>query len=105
MASLFCILCFVPVYPGAQISIFGFLISTLIHRSALCSYRFLRRTFFQLPVSVSSGRVDVEPTGAPAFRAFLRHRSTLVAFLRQAGRSNKQMKLLKYAYIHASLES
>ena len=37
------------------------------------------------PEAVTSARADVRPTGAPAFRAFLRHRSTLVPFLRQAG--------------------
>ena len=37
------------------------------------------------PEAVTSARPDVQPTGAPAFRAFLRHRSTLVSFLRQAG--------------------
>ena len=37
------------------------------------------------PEAVTSARADVRPTGAPAFRAFLRHRSTRVPFLRQAG--------------------
>ena len=37
------------------------------------------------PEAVTSAPADVQPTGAPTFRAFLRHRSTLVAFLRQAG--------------------
>ena len=35
------------------------------------------------PEAVTSAHADVEPTGAAAFRAFLRHRSTLVPFLRQ----------------------
>ena len=46
---------------------------------------------FVAPSSSSRGRHlsprchDVRPTGAPAFRAFLRHRSTLVLFLLHAG--------------------
>ena len=32
------------------------------------------------PEAVTSARPDVQPTGAPAVRAFLRHRSTLVPF-------------------------
>ena len=35
------------------------------------------------PEAVTSAHADVEPTGAAAFRAFLRHRSTLVPFLRR----------------------
>ena len=46
---------------------------------------FVRRTHRPTPEAVTSARADVRPTGAPAFRAFLRHRSTLVPFLRQAG--------------------
>ena len=37
------------------------------------------------PEAVTSARAAVQPTGAPAVRAFLRHRSTRVPFLRQAG--------------------
>ena len=35
------------------------------------------------PEAVTSAHADVEPTGAAVFRAFLKHRSTLVPFLRQ----------------------
>ena len=35
------------------------------------------------PEAVTSAHADVKPTGAAAFRAFLRHRSTLVPFRRQ----------------------
>ena len=36
------------------------------------------------PEAVTSARADVRPTGAPAFNAFVRHRSTFAPFLRQA---------------------
>ena len=35
--------------------------------------------------AVTSARADAQPTGASAFRAFLRHSSALVPFLRQVG--------------------
>ena len=55
-------------------------IRALIHQHASPHARFLHRTLRR-----SLLKLDVEPTRAPTFRAFLRHRSTLGPFLRHAG--------------------
>ena len=57
---------------------------TFIHPRAAEPRSFLRRTIVQLQRPSPSARADVRPTGAAAFRVFLRHRSTLMLFRRQA---------------------
>ena len=56
---------------------------TFIHPRAAERTKFCSAYNRPAPESVTSAHADVEPTGAAAFRAFLRHRSTLVPFLRQ----------------------
>ena len=55
----------------------------LIHPRAAERTKFCSAYNRPAPEAVTSAHADVEPTGAAAFRAFLRHRSTLVPFLRQ----------------------
>ena len=56
---------------------------TFIHPRAAERTKFCSAHNRPAPEAVTSAHADVEPTGAAAFRAFLRHRSTLVPFLRQ----------------------
>ena len=56
---------------------------TFIHPRAAERTKFCSAYNRPAPEAVTSAHADVEPTGAAAFRAFLRHRSTLVPFLRQ----------------------
>ena len=56
---------------------------TVIHPRAAERTKFCSAYNRPAPEAVTSAHADVEPTGAAAFRAFLRHRSTLVPFLRQ----------------------
>ena len=57
----------------------------VIHPRAAERTKFCSSHHRPAPEAVTSARADVRPTGAPAFRAFLRHRSTLVLFLLHAG--------------------
>ena len=56
---------------------------TFIHPRAAERAKFCSAHNRPAPEAVTSAHADVEPTGAAAFRAFLRHRSTLVPFRRQ----------------------
>ena len=56
---------------------------TFIHPRAAERTKFCSAYNRPAPEAVTSAHADVEPTGAAAFRAFLRHRSTRVPFLRQ----------------------
>ena len=56
---------------------------TFIHLRAAERTKFCSAHNRPTPEAVTSAHADVEPTGAAAFRAFLRHRSTLVPFRRQ----------------------
>ena len=56
---------------------------TFIHPRAAERTKFCSAYNRPAPEAVTSAHADVEPTGAAAFRAFLRHRSTLAPFLRQ----------------------
>ena len=56
---------------------------TFIHPRAAERTKFCSAHNRPTPEAVTSAHADVEPTGAAAFRAFLRHRSTLVPFRRQ----------------------
>ena len=56
---------------------------TFIHPRAAARTKFCSAYNRPAPEAVTSAHADVEPTGAAAFRAFLRHRSTRVPFLRQ----------------------
>ena len=55
---------------------FGRRIRAFIHQHPSAHARFLHRTLFR---SSAEAALGVEPTRAPAFRPFLRHRSTLMA--------------------------
>ena len=69
-----------PRWPFIRDFHFARRIRALIHQHASPHARFLHRTLRR-----SLLKLDVEPTRAPTFRAFLRHRSTLGPFLRHAG--------------------
>ena len=56
---------------------------TFIHPRAAERAKFCSAHNRPAPEAVTSAHADVEPTGAAAFMAFLRHRSTLVPFRRQ----------------------
>ena len=60
-------------------------IRAFIHQHPSPHARLLHRTLFRSQPPSAEAALDVEPIGTPAFRAFLRHRSTRVPFLRQAG--------------------
>ena len=55
---------------------FGHRIRAFIHQHASPHARFLQRTLFCPNSRQSGAALDGTPTGAAAFRAFLRHRST-----------------------------
>ena len=59
-------------------------IRAFIHQHASPHARFLQRTLFRSQLPSAGAALDGKPTGAPAFRAFLRHRSILMLFLRQS---------------------
>ena len=53
-------------------------IRAFIHQHASPHARFLQRTLFRSQLPSGGAALDGKPTGAPAFRVFLRHRSTRV---------------------------
>ena len=58
-------------------------IRAFIHQHASPHARFLQRTLFRSQLPSGGAALDGKPTGAPAFRVFLRHRSTRVPCLRR----------------------
>ena len=58
-------------------------IRAFIHQHASPHARFLQRTLFRSQLPSGGAALDWKPTGAPAFRVFLRHRSTRVPCLRR----------------------
>ena len=82
-----------PLYPGFPfcppdgpfIRDFHFArrIRAFTHQHASPHARFLHRTLFRSQLPSGGAALDGKPTGAPAFRVFLRHRSTRVPCLRR----------------------
>ena len=72
------------VYLGADRDFhFASRIRAFIHQHASPHARFLQRTLFRSQLPSGGAALDGKPTGAPAFRVFLRHRSTRVPCLRR----------------------
>ena len=67
------------------ISVLAARIRTLIHQCRVRTARFLHPRLFRSQLPSAAAALEGKPTGALAFRAFLRHRSTLVSFLRPGG--------------------
>ena len=67
------------------ISVLAARIRTLLHQRRLRTTRFLHPTLFRSQLPSAGAALNGKPTGAAAFRAFLRHRSTRVPCLRHAG--------------------
>ena len=71
--------------PWTGISVLAARIRTLIHQCRVRTARFLHPRLFRSQLPSAAAALEGKPTGALAFRAFLRHRSTLVSFLRPGG--------------------
>ena len=70
---------------GASSTVLAARIRTLLHQRRLRTTRFLHPTLFRSQLPSAGAALNGKPTGAAAFRAFLRHRSTRVPCLRHAG--------------------
>ena len=78
----------------AGISVLAARSRTLIHQRRLRTARFLHPTLFRSQLPSAGAALDGKPTGAPAFRVFLRQRSTRVPCLRRCVALRPRVSLL-----------
>ena len=100
----------VPVSGGEPITLssvdrdfhFASRIRAFIHQHASPHARFLQRTLFRSQLPSAGAALDGKPTGAPASRVFLRHRSTRVPCLRRFVALRPRVSLLAPAVPRSS---